>query len=166
MRASVYRFPYRSQNFRLDLQSQKKISLLKTITISLNIQLDKFVCCSVLETTILVFLPSKSSNYTAIKFFSQKLSTSTITNITISTRTDINLQICVKKLREITLCSAFTPDCGYDNSIIILIRDVYCPNTRCSGKLCLNKKNFSVSRQKRLSIPTMRVCVSGAQYYF
>ena len=38
--------------------------------------------------------------------------------------------------------SAFSPDCGYDNSTIILIGDVYCPNTKCLGKLCLHKKTF------------------------
>ena len=40
------------------------------------------------------------------------------------------------------MCSAFTPDCGYDNSPIILIEDVYCPNTKCLVKLCLHKKTF------------------------
>ena len=40
------------------------------------------------------------------------------------------------------MCSAFTTNCGYDNSTIILIRDVYCPNTKCLGKLCLHKKTF------------------------
>ena len=40
------------------------------------------------------------------------------------------------------MCSAFTPDCGYNNSTIILIGDVYCPNTKCLGKLCLQKKTF------------------------
>ena len=40
------------------------------------------------------------------------------------------------------MCSAFTPDCGYDNSTIYHIGDVYCPNTKCSGKLCLHKKTF------------------------
>ena len=34
------------------------------------------------------------------------------------------------------------PGCAYDNSTIILIGDVYCPNTKCSGKLCLHKKTF------------------------
>ena len=38
--------------------------------------------------------------------------------------------------------SAFIPDCGNDNSTIILIGDVYCPNSNCSGKLCLHKKIF------------------------
>ena len=45
-------------------------------------------------------------------------------------------------LRAITMCSAFPPDCGYDNSTIVLIGDVYCPNAKCLGKLCLNKKTF------------------------
>ena len=40
------------------------------------------------------------------------------------------------------MCSAFTPDCGYDNSTIVLIGDVYCSNTKCLGKLCLHKKTF------------------------
>ena len=40
------------------------------------------------------------------------------------------------------MCSAFTPDCEYDNSAIIIIGDVYCPNTKCLGKLCLHKKTF------------------------
>ena len=44
--------------------------------------------------------------------------------------------------RAITMCSTFTPDCGYDNSTIILIGDGYCPNTKCSGRVCLHKKNF------------------------
>ena len=40
------------------------------------------------------------------------------------------------------MCSAFTPDCGYDNSTIILIGDVFCLNTTCLGKFCLHKKTF------------------------
>ena len=40
------------------------------------------------------------------------------------------------------MCSEFTPDCGYNNCTIILIGDVYCPNTKCSGRLCLHKKTF------------------------
>ena len=63
------------------------------------------------------------------------------------------------------MCSAINPDCGYDNSTIILIGDVYSPNTKCWGKLCLHK-NVSTSRQKRLSMSAMRVCVPGAQNSF
>ena len=40
------------------------------------------------------------------------------------------------------MCNAFTPDCGYDNSTIILIGDVFCPNTKCLCTLCLHKKTF------------------------
>ena len=40
------------------------------------------------------------------------------------------------------MCSPFSPDCGYDNSTIILIGDVYCPNAKCLGKLCLHKKTI------------------------
>ena len=61
---------------------------------------------------------------------------------TISTRTDIRLQTSVKKLRAITVSSAFTSDCGYDNSTTILIGDGYFPNTECLGKLCLHTKTF------------------------
>ena len=37
------------------------------------------------------------------------------------------------------MCST---DCVYDNRTIILIGDVYCPNTKCLAKLCLHKKTF------------------------
>ena len=62
------------------------------------------------------------------------------------------------------MCIAFTPDCAFDNSTIVLIKDVYCPNTKCLGKLCLHKNSFSW--QKRISMSAMRVCVPGAQYSF
>ena len=38
------------------------------------------------------------------------------------------------------MCSV--TNCAYDNSTIILIGDVSCPNTNCSGKLCQHKKTF------------------------
>ena len=40
------------------------------------------------------------------------------------------------------MCSAFTHDCGYNSSTIILNGDVYCPNTKCPGRICLHKKTF------------------------
>ena len=122
--ASVYRFPYRSSKLRLDLQRQRTISLLITITIPSSIQIDKFVCRSSLETTNFANFPSKRLNYTAIILFLEKLSNLTIATFTISTGTDITLQTSVKELRAITKCSAFTSDCGYDIYTIILIGDV------------------------------------------
>ena len=94
--ASVYRFTYRNLMLRLDLQRQKTISLLITIAISLNIQIDKFVYRSGLETTILAYFPSKKLNYSATKLFIQELSILTIANFTIATRTDITLQTSLK----------------------------------------------------------------------
>ena len=108
--------------------------LLVTIMISLNIQLDKFGYRSDLETTNLVFFPSKK--------FLQKMSNLTIAKFTISTKTYFTLQTSVKYLKAITMCSSFTPDCGYDNSTVFLIGDVNCPNTKCLGKLCLHKMTF------------------------
>ena len=40
------------------------------------------------------------------------------------------------------MCSAITLDVEYDNSTIVLIGVVFCPNTKCLGKFCLHKKNF------------------------
>ena len=77
-----------------------------------------------------------------INSFLQKLSPRVTAKPNISTRTDFLLLTSVAFLRAITMCSAFTPDCGYDNSTIILIGDLYCPKTKCLGKLCLHKKTF------------------------
>ena len=160
--ANVYRYFYRSAKLRLDLQSQTTISFVIIIAISLNIQIDKFVYSSDLETTILAYVPSKSFKYTAINLFLQKLSTLTIAKFTISTRTDITLQTSVKQLRAITMCCAFTPDCGYDNGTIVLLRDVYCPNTKCSGKLCLLKKTFNFSVEAIINVRNVRLCIRCA----
>ena len=127
---------------------------------SLNIQIDKFVYHFDIETAILAYFPSKSLNYTAINLFFQKLSTLTPVNVTICTRTNITLQTSVKKLRAITMCSAFTPDCRYDNSTIILIEDLFCPYTKCSGKLCLHKKTFQSLGRSNYRCPQ---CASVSQ---
>ena len=57
------------------------------------------------------------------------------------------------------MCNAFTPDSGYDNITTILIGDVYCPNTKCLGKLCLHKKTFqSLGRSDYQSPQRGSVC--------
>ena len=61
--------PYRSPKLRLDLQSQQTISLLITVTISLNTQKDNLVHRSDLETTILAYFLSKSLNHSAVNLF-------------------------------------------------------------------------------------------------
>ena len=49
------------------------------------------------------------------------------------------LPTSVEFFRAITMCST---DCAYDKSAIIIIGDVYCPKTKCLGKLYLHKKIF------------------------
>ena len=83
--------------------------------------------------------PSKSLNITVINSFLQKLSTWVTAKSNISTRIDFLLPTNVTFFRDITICST---DCAYSNSAIIIIGDVYCPNTKCLGKLCLHKKTF------------------------
>ena len=57
------------------------------------------------------------------------------------------------------MCSAFTHDCGYDNSTIILIGDVYCPNTKCLCKFYPHKKTFqSLGRSEYQSPQCGSVC--------
>ena len=75
-----------------------------------------------------------------INSFLQKLSFWVTAKTIISTRIEFLLRTSVTVLRAITMCSV--TDCGYDNSTIILIGDVYCPNTKCLGKLCLHKETF------------------------
>ena len=56
------------------------------------------------------------------------------------------------------MCSAFTPDCGYDNSTVILIGEVYCPNTKCLGKRCLHKTFQSLGRSDYQCSQCASVC--------
>ena len=94
------------------------------------------------KTCVFSIKKSKSLNITGINSFLQKLTTWVIAKSNMSTRIKFLLLTSVTFLRTTTMCGTFTPDCGYDNSTIILIVDVYCPNTKCSGKLCLHKKTF------------------------
>ena len=94
------------------------------------------------EKNKLVSFPSKSLNLKVIISLLQKFSTWVTAKSNISTRIDFLLLTSVTFLRAITMYSTFSLDCGYDNSTIILIGDVYCPNTKCFGKICLHKKIF------------------------
>ena len=63
------------------------------------------------------------------------------------------------------MCSAFTPGCGYDNSTIFLIGDVYCPNAKCLGKLCLRKILFNLSAEAIINSRNARLCVKFAIFH-
>ena len=57
------------------------------------------------------------------------------------------------------MCSAFTSDWGYDKSTIILIGDVFCPDTKCSGKICLHRETFqSLGRRDYQCSQCVSVC--------
>ena len=58
------------------------------------------------------------------------------------------------------MCSVFAPDCGYDNSTLILIGDMYFPNTKCSCKRCLPKKSFQSLGRSGYQLPQ---CASVCQ---
>ena len=94
-----------------------------------------------------------------INSFLLKLSTWVTAKSNIYTRINFLLLRSVTFSRAITMCSAFTPDCGCDNSTIILIGHVYCPNTKCSGKACLHKKTFqSLSAESIINASNARLC--------
>ena len=54
------------------------------------------------------------------------------------------------------------PECVWDNSTIILIGDVYYPNTKCSCKFCLHKKIFNLSAEAIINVLNARQCVRCA----
>ena len=162
----VYGICYWNPKLSLDLQKQKSLFLLITITMSFNIQIDKIVYGFDLETTIPAFLEWKRLNYLAKIFFIRELSAINIAKFSISTRTDITLQTSLKQLRGITICCAFTPDCGYDKSTIILIGDVFCPNTKSSSETCLPKKTFqSLGRNDYQCLQCASVCQVGNVHF-
>ena len=87
------------------------------------------------------------------------LSTWVTAKSSISTIIDFLLPTSVTFFRAITMCST---DCAYDNSIIIIIGDVFCPNKKCSGKLCLHKKTFqSLGRSDYQCPQCASVCQEG-----
>ena len=65
----------------------------------------------------------------------------------------------MKQMRAITMYSAFNPVCGLDNSTIIFIGHMYCPNTKCLGKICLHKTTFQSRGKSDYQCPQCRsVC--------
>ena len=108
--------------------------------------------------------PSKSLNNTVINSFLQKLSTWGTAKSNISTRIDFLLPTSVTFFKTITMCSAFTPDCGFDKSTIILIGDVYCPNTKCSGKFACTKRLFNLSAEAIINVRNVRLCARCATF--
>ena len=78
------------------------------------------------------------------------------------TRTDITLQTSVKFLRAITMCSALTPDCGYNNSTFILIGDNYCPNKCVQVDFACTKRLFNHLAEAIINVRKVGLCARCA----
>ena len=124
--------------------------------------IDKFVYHFDLETTILVYAPSKSLNYTAINLLLTEIVNFNHREVHHFTRTDITLQTSVKYLRAITMCSALTPDCGYNNSTFILIVDVYCPNKSVQVDFACTKRLFNHLAEAIINVRKVGLCARCA----
>ena len=109
--------------------------------------------------------PSKTLNITMINSFLQKLSTWVTAKSNISTRIDFLLLTNRTLLRATTMSSALTPDCGYDNSTIILIGDVYCPNTRVRVNFACAKRLFNLSAEAIVNARKARLCVRCSNFF-
>ena len=147
-----HRFHYPILMLTLDLQKQKTNSSVIVTRMLLSILTDNFDYRSGLNNFFASF-PSKNVKITVINSFLQKLSTLVTAKSNISKRIDFLLLTSVTFLGAITMCSAFTPLCGYDNSTIFLIADVCCPNTKSSGKHCLHKKTFEFLGRSEYQCP-------------
>ena len=125
-----------------DLQIQRTTSLIISWKLSLNIQTEKIVYHSDLNTSFLPSLPSKSSSYTVISSNLQKLSTLIILKLTGSTRTDITLQPSVNQLGAKTMCCTSNFDWQYAKAKITLMK-MYIVRTKCVlGKFLCTKGFF------------------------
>ena len=56
------------------------------------------------------------------------------------------------------MCSTFTPDCGFENSTIILIGDVYCPNTNVWVNFACTKKLFNLLAEAIINVRNVVLC--------
>ena len=99
------------------------------------------------------FFPSKTLRYLVINSYSQKLSTSTIVQLTTCERIDNTLQTTEKEMRAITTCNTFNSDCRCDNVNNNFIVNVHCQNKMCYGKLSVHKKFFSLSKKNDYQCP-------------
>ena len=140
------------------VRNQKTILSLTIKKVSLNIHTDKIVYRPALETTILVSFPVKISSYAVINLLFSKLSNLSVAKVSISTKTAITLQTSVKKLRAFTMCSAFSPDCGYDNSTFNLIGDVFCPKKSVRVKFACTKGLFKRSAEAFINVRNEHLC--------
>ena len=63
------------------------------------------------------------------------------------------------------MCGAFTANCGYAKALLFLLGTCIVQMQSVWVSFAA-QKGFSISRQKQLSMPAMRVSVSGAHFSF
>ena len=117
-----------------------------------------------METTNLASFPSKKMNYTAINVFLQNLSTLTIAEFTISTRTDIKLQTSVKKIREQIRCVAHSPLTTVAMTIALLssLRTCIVQIQSVRVNLACTKGLFNLSAEAVINVRNARLCARCA----
>ena len=148
--ASVYSFHNQNVNLRLGLQKQNTIFIKNNVNISKDVQIDKLVYRSDLETTNLASFPSKSFSYTVISSFLRNLSILTVAKFATSTRTDITLQTSMKWMRA--MCCTFNLNVSTIIAILSLMglsivrTECVLGNFACTIKhfICLKVLNINV----------------------
>ena len=140
--------------------TRSKVNLfLITITLSMNIQIDKFLYRSDLETTILASVPPKCLNYKVINLYLRNFSNSNIANITNSSRTK-QVWTSWEQLR----CVAFSSlTVGMTIAVVDLLRLCMVRGNCVLRNLAYTKRHFK-SWQKWFSVFSMQIHVSGSEY--
>ena len=60
------------------------------------------------------------------------------------------------------MCSTFTPDCGYDNSTIVLIGDVHCPKKIVEVDFACTKRLLNLLAEAIINALNARLCARCA----
>ena len=160
--ANVYRCYNKNSSLGLDPPNQKTTSLLTTIKLSLNIQVNKVLQLCVLKTTNLGIFSSTILSYSLISSSLQKSSTKTIAEYTTSTRTDMTLRTYVKDLIVLMTCSNLERDYRQEHSIFKFLEMCYFSNKMCSLSFCALKKSFNFLAKATISLLKARIRVRWA----
>ena len=63
------------------------------------------------------------------------------------------------------MCSAFTPDCGYDNSSTIFIENMYCPKIQSVRvNFAGTKRLLNLSAEAIINVRNARLCASCGKF--
>ena len=123
----------------------------------MNIQVEKIVYRSDLETIILASFPPKSLNYTVNNLYHQKRSTLTIAKLTTSTRSGIALQMSVSSLTAITMCCTFTLlIVGLTKAILNVLQTCYVQKQCVGAYFACIERLFTLSAEMIINVHKAR----------